>query len=57
MSFIEHNSQIQQKRKYSILIYFDKVRKEFRNEILLISFIINIVFMRPELSLENIQEM
>jgi Cdc6-like AAA superfamily ATPase len=57
MSFIEHNSQIQQKRKYSIFIYFDKVRKEFRNEILLISFIINIVFMRPELSLENIQEM
>ena len=57
MNYIQNNSQIEKKRKYASLIYFDKVRKEFRNEILLISFIINIVFMRPELSLENIQEM
>ena len=57
MTYIQNNSQIEKKRKYASLIYFDKVRKEFRNEILLISFIINIVFMRPELSLENIQEM
>ena len=57
MSYIQHNEQIEHKRKYASLIYFDKVRKEFRNEILLMSFIINIVFMRPELCLENIQEM
>ena len=57
MSYIQHNMSIDNKRKYASLIYFDKVRKEFRNEILLISFIINIVFMRPELCLENIQEM
>ena len=57
MSYIQHDMNIEHKRRYASLIYFDKVRKEFRNEILLISFIINIVFMRPELSLENIQEM
>jgi hypothetical protein len=57
MSYIQDNEQIEYKRKYASLIYFDKVRKEFRNEILLMSFIINIVFMRPELCLENIQEM
>ena len=57
MSYIQKYSGIEEKRKYASLIYFDKVRKEFRNEILLISFIINIVFMRPELCLENIQEM
>ena len=57
MSYIQHDMNIEHKRRYASLIYFDKVRKEFRNEILLISFIINIVFMRPELCLENIQEM
>ena len=57
MNYIQYNEQIEHKRRYASLIYFDKVRKEFRNEILLISFIINIVFMRPELCLENIQEM
>jgi len=57
MSYIQNYSGIDEKRKYASLIYFDKVRKEFRNEILLISFIINIVFMRPEICIENIQEM
>ena len=51
------NSKIISERKFSLLLYFDKTRKEFRNEILLISFIINIAFMRPELCLENIEEM
>ena len=57
MQFIHNNSKIENKRKFSILIYFDKVRTEFRNEILLMSFIMNVVFMRPELCLENIKEM
>ena len=57
IKIIYNSSKIENKRKYAILIYFDKVRKEFRNEILLISFMINVVFMRPELCLENIKEM
>ncbi len=57
MQIIYNSSKFENKRKFAILIYFDKVRKEFRNEILLISFMINVVFMRPELCLENIKEM
>ena len=57
LSYIEKSNQIDPKKKYSFLIYFNKVKREFRNEILLISFILNIVFMRPKLCLENIQEM
>ena len=57
IEIIYNSSKIENKRKFGILIYFDKVRKEFRNEILLLSFVINVVFMRPELYLENIKEM
>jgi DNA polymerase III delta prime subunit len=56
MHIIYTDSKMDNKRKFAILIYFDKVRKEFRNEMLLLSFIINVVFMRPELCLGNIQE-
>jgi len=34
MSYIQHDMNIEDKRRYASLIYFDKVRKEFRNEIL-----------------------
>jgi hypothetical protein len=44
-------------RKYELLITFNKVRKEFRNEKLLILFILNFLFMSSELSLENISFM
>jgi len=57
IQIIYKSSKIENKRKFGILIYFDKIRKEFRNEILLLSFVINVVFMRPELYLENIKEM
>ena len=57
MQIIYNGTKLENKRKFATLIYFDKVRKEFRNETLLISFLINIVFMRPELCLENIKEM
>ena len=43
-------------KKFSLLIFFDKIKKEFRNEVLLIMFIINITYMRSEVSLENIEE-
>ena len=41
-------------KKYELLIAFNKVRKEFRNEKLLILFILNFLFLNTELSLENI---
>ena len=38
-------------------MHFDKIRREFRNEKLLIFYILTIAFMRPEADLENIKEM
>jgi DNA polymerase III delta prime subunit len=44
-------------RKYELLIAFNRVRKEFRNEKLLILFILNFVYMDSQSSLENISFM
>jgi len=41
-------------KRYELLIAFNKVRKEFRNEKLLLLFIINFVFLDKETSLENV---
>ena len=48
------DSIITPEKKYDLLIAFNKVRKEFRNEKLLILFILNFLFLNTELSLENI---
>ena len=40
--------------KWNILIYIDKLRKEFRNEKYLMLIILNIYFMRKKIDLENI---
>ena len=44
-------------KRYELLICFNRVRKEFRNEKLLILFILNFIFLSSELSLENISFM
>ena len=36
IQIIYNSSKVENKRKFGILIYFDKIRKEFRNEILLL---------------------
>lgn len=41
-------------KRYELLITFNKVRKELRNEKLLILFILNFIFISSDLSLENI---
>ena len=41
-------------KKYELLITFHKVRKEFKNEKLLMLFILNFLFLNIEMSLENI---
>ena len=44
-------------KRFELLICFNRVRKEFRNEKLLILFILNFTFLSSELSLENISYM
>jgi hypothetical protein len=44
-------------RRYELLIAFHRVRKEFRNEKILMLFILNFMFLSLELSLENISFM
>jgi GTPase SAR1 family protein len=43
-----------EQKRYELLFAFNKIRKEFRNEKLLIMFILNFVFMSLDYSLENI---
>jgi hypothetical protein len=49
--FLEH---VTCKKKYELLIACKKVRKEFRNEKLLMLFILNFLFLSLDVSLENI---
>jgi DNA polymerase III delta prime subunit len=47
-------NKLTNEKKYEMLVTYNKVRKEFRNEKLLILFIFNFLFLSSELSLENI---
>jgi DNA polymerase III delta prime subunit len=49
--------RINEEKRYELLICFNRVRREFRNEKLLFLFILNFVFLSSELSLENISFM
>ena len=53
--FMETNLTLD--KKYELLFAFNKVRKEFRNEKILILFILNFIFLDKELVLENISFM
>ena len=44
-------------RRYELLVCFNRIRREFRNEKLLILFILNFIFLSSELCLENISFM
>jgi len=50
-------SIITEAKRYELLICFNRVRSEFRNEKLLILFILNFLFLSSELCLENISFM
>jgi len=50
--FLEN--KLSSEKKYELLVAFNKVKKEFRNEKLLILFILNFIFLSSNLSLENI---
>jgi len=46
--------RINAEKRYELLICFNRIRSEFRNEKLLMLFILNFIFLSSELSLENI---
>jgi DNA polymerase III delta prime subunit len=50
-------SNITEEKRYELLICFNRVRREFRNEKLLFLFILNFIFLSSELCLENISFM
>ena len=53
MKYIE-NSNIEEDFKWSLLLSFHKIKKEFRNEKLLMFFLLNYFYFRLENNLENI---
>ena len=55
--YIEHNSNIEDLKKYEYLISFQKIKREFRNEKLLMLFILFFLIFRSDLTLETISFM
>jgi len=56
MDYVE-KSKIDEKKKYQLLLAFNKVKREFRNERLLIFFMFNFLFIRSDFDLENLSFM
>jgi hypothetical protein len=48
---------ISTEKRYELLFAFNKIRKEFRNEKLLLLFMLNFIFLSSNLPLENISFM
>ena len=44
---------LDEEKRYELLIAFNKIKKEFRNEKLLLMFIINFTFLDKKMCLEN----
>jgi len=57
MKYIEQNKSIAELKKYQMLLVFNKIKKEFRNEKLFIFFILNFMLLRSDYDLENISFM
>jgi len=57
MTTIENLTKMGDIKKYRLLMHFDKIRREFRNEKLFIFYILTLTFLRPKDDLENIKEM
>tara|TARA_B100000927_G_scaffold290825_1_gene290719 strand:+ start:1009 stop:1830 length:822 start_codon:yes stop_codon:yes gene_type:complete len=54
MNLIENKTKIDDLKKYELLCTFSKIKKEFRNEKIIIYFIIFFTFFRSDHNLENI---
>jgi hypothetical protein len=57
MKYIEQTKSMPDLKKYQMLLVFNKIKKEFRNEKLFILFILNFMLLRSEYDLENISFM
>jgi len=57
LHYIETNTKIEELKKYEYLLTFQKVKREFRNEKLLMLFILYFLLFRSDLTLENISFM
>ena len=55
--YIEHCTNIEELKKYEYLITYQKIKREFRNEKLLMLFILYFLIFRSDLTLENISFM
>lgn len=54
LQFLEKNKNVNENNKYKLLLYFDKIRKEFRNEKNIMLLFFYFLFMRNNDNLENI---
>jgi DNA polymerase III delta prime subunit len=54
MHYVENYAKIEETKKYEYLITFYKIKREFRNEKILMLFILYFLVFRTELTLENI---
>ena len=57
INYIEKDTMMDAERKYHILLFFQKIKKDFRNEKLFILFILQFLLFRSEKDLENISFM
>ena len=57
IDFIHTYPNMNELKRYELLIMFDKVRKEFRNEKLLMLYLLHFIVFRCKMSLENISFM
>jgi hypothetical protein len=57
IEYINKKHELPLVKKYELLFTFQKIRKEFRNEKLLIMFILNFLYLSLEYNLENISFM
>jgi hypothetical protein len=55
--YIEHSTSIEELKKYEYLITYQKIKREFRNEKILMLFILYFLIFRSDLTLENISFM
>jgi DNA polymerase III delta prime subunit len=57
INYIEHCKDINELKKYQMLLVFNKIKKDFRNEKLFMLFILNFMLLRSNNDLENISFM
>jgi DNA polymerase III delta prime subunit len=57
IDYIRQNNKIDKIKKYQMMLFFQNVKKDFRNEKLFITFILNYLFIRSDVDLENVSFM